>query len=75
VPGRGVDEDGDRTGGDDQDGGAPGHRGEARDDINPRVARLPTDLFRNELFRARTPPSERVLAEITDEVFLPLVRR
>jgi hypothetical protein len=39
-----------------------------------RVATLPTDLFRNELFRARTAPSEHVLAEIVDEVFLPLVR-
>jgi AcrR family transcriptional regulator len=49
-------------------------RGEVRGDIHPRIAALPTDLFRNELFRARTPPSERVLAEITDDVFLPLVR-
>jgi AcrR family transcriptional regulator len=50
-------------------------RGETRDDIHPRIATLPTDLFRNELFRARTPPSERVIAEIVDDVFLPLVRR
>jgi AcrR family transcriptional regulator len=49
-------------------------RGEARADIPPRIATLPTDLFRNELFRARTPPTEHVLAEIVDEVFLPLVR-
>jgi AcrR family transcriptional regulator len=49
-------------------------RGEARSDITPRVATLPTDLFRNELFRARTPPPERVRTEIVDEVFLPLVR-
>jgi AcrR family transcriptional regulator len=49
-------------------------RGEARSDVPTRVATLPTDLFRNELFRARTPPSEHVLAEIVDEVFLPLVR-
>jgi AcrR family transcriptional regulator len=49
-------------------------RGEARSDVPARVATLPTDLFRNELFRARTPPSENVLAEIVDEVFLPLVR-
>jgi AcrR family transcriptional regulator len=48
-------------------------RGEARSDIGPRIAGLPTDLFRNELFRSRTPPSESVLAEIVDEVFLPLV--
>jgi AcrR family transcriptional regulator len=49
-------------------------RGEARSDVPARVATLPTDLFRNELFRARTAPSERVLTEIVDEVFLPLVR-
>jgi AcrR family transcriptional regulator len=49
-------------------------RGEARSDVPTRVATLPTDLFRNELFRARTPPSESVLAEIVDQVFLPLVR-
>jgi AcrR family transcriptional regulator len=49
-------------------------RGEARADIEPRIATLPTDLFRNELLMSRTPPSERVLAEIVDNVFLPLVR-
>jgi AcrR family transcriptional regulator len=49
-------------------------RGEARFDIPPRIAVLPTELFRNELFRDRTAPSESVLAEIVDEVFLPLVR-
>jgi AcrR family transcriptional regulator len=49
-------------------------RGEARADVEPRIATLPTDLFRNELFMSRTPPSERVLAEIVDTVFLPLVR-
>jgi hypothetical protein len=27
-------------------------RGEARSDVNPRVAALPTDLYRNEFFRA-----------------------
>jgi AcrR family transcriptional regulator len=49
-------------------------RGEARGDVEPRIATLPTDLFRNELFRARTPPSEGTLVEIVDDVFLPLVR-
>jgi hypothetical protein len=49
-------------------------RGEARGDIESRIATLPTDLFRNELFRARTPPSEGTLVEIVDDVFLPLVR-
>ena len=49
-------------------------RGEARADVEPRIATLPTDLFRNELFLARTPPSEGAIAEIIDDVFLPLVR-
>jgi AcrR family transcriptional regulator len=49
-------------------------RGEARADVQRRIATLPTDLFRNELFRARTPPSEGTLMEIVDDVFLPLVR-
>jgi AcrR family transcriptional regulator len=49
-------------------------RGEARSDVEPRIATLPTDLFRNELFLARTPPPDAVLAEIVDDVFLPLVR-
>jgi len=49
-------------------------RGEARADVENRVATLPTALFRNELFLARTPPSEGTLVEIVDDVFLPLVR-
>lgn len=49
-------------------------RGEARGDVEPRIATLPADLFQNELFRARTPPSEGTLVEIVDDVFLPLVR-
>ena len=48
-------------------------RGEARSDVPGRVATLPTDLFRNELFRHRTPPGEQAIAEIVDETFLPLV--
>jgi AcrR family transcriptional regulator len=54
--------------------GRAADRGEARRDIHPRIATLPTDLFRNELFRARTAPAQDVLAEIVDEVFLPAVR-
>jgi AcrR family transcriptional regulator len=48
-------------------------RGEVSGGISPRVATLPTDLFRLELFHARTPPSDQVLTEIVDVVFLPLV--
>ena len=49
-------------------------RGEARAGVATRIATLPTALFRNELFLARTPPSEGTLVEIVDDVFLPLVR-
>jgi AcrR family transcriptional regulator len=48
-------------------------RGEARPGVPQRVATVPTDLFRNELFRHRTPPGEQAITEIVDEVFLPLV--
>jgi AcrR family transcriptional regulator len=50
-------------------------RGEIRDDISPRVARLPTDLLRHELILTQQPPSQRALEEIVDEIFLPLVLR
>jgi AcrR family transcriptional regulator len=48
-------------------------RGEARTNINPRVARLPLDLLRHELILTHQPPSQRALEEIIDEIFLPLV--
>jgi len=48
-------------------------RGQVRADISPRIATLPIDLFRHELFVSRTPASEHVIAEIVDDVFLPLV--
>ena len=53
---------------------AAADRGEARAVVENRIATLPTALFRNELFLARTPPSEGTLVEIVDDVFLPLVR-
>jgi AcrR family transcriptional regulator len=49
-------------------------RGEARQDVPSRVAAVPTDLYRNELLLRRTPPDKGVIAEIVDDVFLPLVR-
>jgi AcrR family transcriptional regulator len=49
-------------------------RGEARPGISARIATIPTDLFRQELFLRRTPPTEQVIDEIVDEVFLPLVQ-
>ena len=49
-------------------------RGEITSGISPRVATLPTDLYRHELLIRRTPPPGRVITEIVDDVFLPLVR-
>ena len=49
-------------------------RGEARAGVPARIAAVPTDLFRNELMTHRTAPTPAAIAEIVDEVFLPLVR-
>jgi AcrR family transcriptional regulator len=49
-------------------------RGQARPDVPTRIAALPTDLYRNELLVRRTPPAKAVIAEIVDDIFLPLVR-
>jgi AcrR family transcriptional regulator len=50
-------------------------RGEARDDIPPRVVTLPIDLLRHELFRSLNLANEPAITEIVDQVFLPLVSR
>ena len=50
-------------------------RGEIRENISPRVARLPLDLLRHELILTHQPPSQSALEEIVDEIFLPLVLR
>jgi AcrR family transcriptional regulator len=51
-------------------------RGEARPDcLTHRIAALPGDLLRHEMLTTRTPAPDRVLAEIVDEIFLPLVRQ
>jgi AcrR family transcriptional regulator len=42
-------------------------------DVSPRIMNLPTDLVRHEIVLRGEPVTERVLAEIVDEVFLPLV--
>ncbi len=49
-------------------------RGEARTGVPRRIATVPTDLFRNELFLARAAPSDEAITQIVDQVFLPLVR-
>lgn len=51
-------------------------RGEVRlDAITPRMARLPLDLVRHELILTLAPIPESVLAEIVDDIFLPLLER
>jgi hypothetical protein len=50
-------------------------RGEVRlDKITPRIASLPGDLLRHEMLLTPIPVSEATLVEITDDIFLPLVR-
>lgn len=49
-------------------------RGEIdRTRVTPRIASLPADLMRHEAIMTSKPISERAIAEILDEVFLPLV--
>jgi AcrR family transcriptional regulator len=49
-------------------------RGQARRDrITPRIVVLPGDLVRHEMMRPHGDTSDAFLAEIVDEVFLPLV--
>jgi AcrR family transcriptional regulator len=48
-------------------------RGEAREHVPERVARLPLDLIRHELILTHRPPSSKTLEEIVDQIFLPLV--
>jgi hypothetical protein len=44
-----------------------------RDKITRRIISLPGDLLRHEMMRPRGDTSDEFLAEIVDEVFLPLV--
>jgi AcrR family transcriptional regulator len=48
-------------------------RGEARENISPRVVLLPLDLLRYELFLTHRTPSRSTIEQIVDEIFLPLV--
>ncbi len=48
-------------------------RGEAREHVPERVARLPLDLLRHELILTHRPPTNETLEEIVDQIFLPLV--
>ena len=55
-------------------------RANARDEINldqitPRIAALPVDLLRHEIFVASASIPDAVILEMVDEVFLPLARR
>ena len=49
-------------------------RGEARENVPGRVARLPIDLIRHELILTHRAPTSETLEEIVDEIFLPLVK-
>jgi AcrR family transcriptional regulator len=49
-------------------------RGEVRlAKVTPRIASLPGDLLRHQLLIAREPASDVFLAEVVDEILLPLV--
>jgi AcrR family transcriptional regulator len=55
-------------------------RGVARGEIDPdrltqRIFALPTDLTRHDLLMTLKPPSDDVIREIVDDIFLPLVCR
>lgn len=49
-------------------------RGEIRlEKLTPRIISLPWDLLRNEMMTKQEPISDEVIAEIVDDIFLPLV--
>ena len=43
--------------------------------LTPRIAALPGDLLRHELLMTMKPVSEEAIAEIVDDIFLPLVTK
>jgi AcrR family transcriptional regulator len=43
--------------------------------LTPRIASLPGDLMRHDLLMTLRPATEETIAEIIDEIFLPLVAR
>jgi AcrR family transcriptional regulator len=45
------------------------------DRLTPRIVALPTDLVRHDLLMTLKPPSDDVIQEIVDGIFLPLVSR
>jgi AcrR family transcriptional regulator len=50
-------------------------RGEIRpENITPRITRLPVDLVRHEVLITYEPVSQDTIAEIVDEIFLPLIK-
>ena len=51
-------------------------RGEiAAEKLTPRIASLPVDLARQEVMMTLEPVPDKVVEEIVDEIFLPLVLR
>ncbi|MFB5673820.1 TetR-like C-terminal domain-containing protein [Paenibacillus terreus] len=50
-------------------------RGEIRGEkITPRITSLPVDLVRHEVLITYEPVSQDTIAEIVDEIFLPLIK-
>src|SRR5690606_6784633 len=43
--------------------------------LTPRLTTLPIDLVRHEILMTGRPVTEKVIEEIVDDIFLPLVRR
>lgn len=43
-------------------------------ELSPRAGRVPLDLIRNETLLCRGPISEETIAEVVDDVYLPLLR-
>jgi hypothetical protein len=43
--------------------------------LTPRTIELPIDLARNEILMGRGPLSDKVIREIVEDIFLPLVRQ
>lgn len=50
-------------------------RGEIKEEkISERIAKLPIDLVRHELLTTYEPVTEQTIAEIVDDIFLPLIK-
>jgi hypothetical protein len=49
-------------------------RGEVNlEKISPRILSLPADLLRYQLLMTHEPISDKIISEIVDDIFLPLI--